>query len=628
MCGIAGFCGRKSENETKELIKKMVDATKWRGPDGVGVYIDGFNDSIVSLGHRRLSILDLSELGNQPLVSRDGRFVITYNGELYNYKEIKNELKQKGYKFISRCDTEVVLYSCVEWGIKRAVLKFNGMFSFAFYDKEKGIITLVRDRIGVKPLYYTKSNGIFAFSSDIKSLYCIKEIKKHIDTEALHFYLWNMYIPVPKTIYKEIRKLRSGCILTYEIKTSSYKIEQYWNPYSIEQTFRGGYGDYLRELRWKLSDAINLRLLADVPIGLFLSGGIDSSVICALAQEQQERPLNTFSIGFEEKANDDAEAAKEVSNILGTKHTELYCSQKDALNMMQKLSSVYAEPFADNSQIPMMLLSELTKNYVTVSLSGDGGDEFFVGYPNYVTQNRLFSKRRYADLVSIFIKPITDTLLSQFNINRWKIDKFSNATSIEKIINLDYYTASHILEMVLPASHYEEAMISDITEKNTYIVDDNMYRSAVLHSIVYPFTDDILVKVDRASMFYSLECRTPILDYRVMELALSVPTSYNFHNGVLKCPLKDILSHYVPKDIIERPKEGFGMPVNKWLHDELNEMTNDYLSETYIRRQGIFSENGMVNFVEQFNLMRSPILDRIAYTLLVFQLWWDTYECI
>lgn len=625
MCGIAGLIGKqKSEDAVKGVINRMIDAAKWRGPDGKGLFVNRIGDFTVGLAHRRLSILDLSERGKQPMSFADGRFVLTYNGEIYNYKEIRDELIKRGHIFLSDCDTEVVLHSCVEFGVEQAVSKFNGMWAFAFFDRDAGTVTLSRDRLGVKPLYYMIAQDCFAFASDLRAFFELPDFDKTINYAALHGYLWNMYVPTPYSIFKNVSKLSQGSILEYNICEKRETIRKYWDVDSIKVDFGGTYGEYVDKVEKLLYESIRLRLEADVPVGVFLSGGIDSSVIASLAQNQAERKINTYSIGFLEKENDDAKVAAEVAKILGTDHHELYCTQKDALELIQQISEAYSEPFADNSQIPTMLLSRMTKEHVTVALSGDGGDEFFVGYPSYVRNKRLLLQRKWTGIMAPALRGLSSRL-NIYDHRKWMIDKFYNANSITGIIHLDYVTAKDLIESILPIGLSRQDIISQYGGDNYEKKGLDTVRAAVLQSIQYGLADDMLTKVDRASMFYSLECRCPLLDYRVAECSLSVPNHYNLHGGVLKAPLKDILYRYVPREVVDRPKSGFGVPINTWLHGELNELVSDNLADDLIKRQGIFEPVGIKKLVNEFNRQRNPILDRIAYTLLVFQLWWKTY---
>ena len=625
MCGIAGIVtGRIDEDAARAVVDRMIDAARWRGPDGKGLFVDRVGNSTVGLAHRRLSILDLSERGRQPMTFADRRFVLTYNGEIYNYKEIRNELMKRGYTFLSNCDTEVVLYACVEFGVEKAAAMFNGMWAFAFLDRNAGTITLCRDRFGVKPLYYMASEGGIAFTSDLRGFFTLPDFDKTLNVSALHGYIWNMYIPAPHSIFENVFKLPQGSILEYNIFERRETLKKYWDVNSVKVDYQGTYEEYVDEIKKLLSESVQLRLEADVPVGVFLSGGIDSSVIASLAQSQTAGTIHTYSIGFREKENDDARVAAEVAKILGTDHRELYCTEKDALELIQKIPEAYSEPFADNSQIPTMMLSKMTREYVAVALSGDGGDEFFVGYPSYTAKERLASHRKLTWLAGPALR-LLSAGFDRYDHKKWMLDKLYHAKNITNIIHLDYITANGLIESVLPKGLTKQESIllygGDDYEKRGL----DAVRATVLQSIQYGLTDDMLTKVDRASMFYSLECRCPLLDYRIAERSLSVPKRYNLYGEVLKAPLKDILYEYVPRKIVERPKSGFGVPINVWLHNEIKEVVNDNLADDLIRRQGVFDPAGMKKFMYEFNRQRNPILDRMAYTLLIFQLWWQQY---
>lgn len=605
MCGISGWIGCGKRDYVKNVLNNMADAVLWRGPDGKGSYIDEVGGFTIGLAHRRLSVVDLSENGKQPMTDENGRYAITYNGEVYNYKFLREQLKKRGHHFVSECDTEVVLHACIEWGVKEAASRFNGMWGFAFYDRKEGKITLCRDRLGVKPLYYIRMSNYFSFASDIRSIQSFAGGRMTIDLKALHGYLWNMYIPSPYSIYKEIEKVPPGGIVKYDIISKRITKDKYWDLQSagIEQADIP-YKEYLYEVKKTLTEAVQLRMIADVPVGVFLSGGVDSSLIAAISQQYSESGIKTFSIGFADKVNDDAHVALEVANRLSTSHTELYCSAADALSIIKKIPIAYSEPFADNSQIPTMLLSKLTRQHVTVALSGDGGDEFFVGYPHFIDNVRL---SHVVSLLRPLITPmriIADSVITPYSHIRWKLDKLGNIGNTTSLINQDYITASTLIETLLPESdkYFDVRNLKKYlsyyggcTYENREVLD-----ASLKYGIKYGLTDDMLVKVDRGSMFYSLEVRSPLLDYQVVETAMKIPSSKKIPKCRLKAILKDILSDYLPDEIINRPKSGFGVPINSWIHGEWNEMVNDYLSDDFIRRQGIFEPSGMSRFINEF----------------------------
>lgn len=630
MCGIAGFIIKKQfETEiASDILDEMIKTVRWRGPDGKGIYIDSISDKLIAFAHCRLAIVDLSDNGKQPLCSPDGRYYVTYNGEIYNHNEIRNELKSLGHSFISSCDTEVLIHACMQWGVNEAILRFDGMWAFALYDRVEKQVYLCRDRMGVKPLYYSYQESDFLFASDMRSLYKFPGFKKNIDYSALHGYLWNMYVPAPQTILQGVCKLNPGTILRYDLNSNQLEIRQYWNPYDVEVSLPNNYTDYKDYVKEILQDSVRMRLEADVSVGVFLSGGIDSTLVASLAKDISKKRINTYSIGFEEKENDDARVASEVAGILGTNHKELYCTAKDALEIIPLLPTVYSEPFADNSQIPTLLLSKMTRDYVTVSLSGDGGDELFIGYPYYLRYEKLYKKRKWAQLTSLVIGKFVNGVDAVYDHNKWKINKFYNAADLESILTLDYTAVFPLIDSLLKSEITAKQNNQELRKAyiaNGSIVMDDILKSIVNNSITYALPDDMLVKVDRASMYCSLECRCPLLDYKVAECAITAPTEWRCRNGIMKAPLRDILYDYIPKQIIERPKSGFGMPINKWLHNELNEMVNDSLSKDLIIRQGIFNVEEINHFVSSFNRGNNPILDKVAYTLLMFQLWWEEY---
>ena len=628
MCGIVGFVSKENTvSYINDAINDMIDAIYWRGPDYKGTYTEILSNNVIGLAHRRLSILDLSLNGNQPMFFNEKQYSLVYNGEIYNYKELKKDLILKGHKFKSDCDSEVVLHSLVEYGVESACSKFNGMWAFAFLDKKNGTISLSIDRLGVKPLYYFKNDKNFVFSSDLRSLYLLKVIPKSINYTALQCYLWNMYIPSPHTIINDVFKLESGSILVYNLLDNTIKKSKYWSIYDIKSTSNIDYNDYVANVEKLLQDAVNIRLEADVPVGVFLSGGIDSSLVSIFAANQSKNRINTFSISFKEKNNDDGKYAAQIAKIISSSHTELMCTQNDALDLITHIPKAYSEPFADNSQIATMLLCKLTKKHVDVALSGDGADELFIGYPTYVDNCKIHRIRNKYDLIINKAYSVIRLLnLSKFNYLLWKIKKLYNAKSYKNIINLSCITACDLINSLFSNANISESEISNLYYgRSEKYVNLNLIETSVLQSIEYGLKDDMLTKVDRASMYYSLEARCPFLDYRIAEYALSVPYSYNVKNGVLKSSLRDILCKYVPKEIINRKKSGFGTPVNEWLHSDLKELVNEYTNSYFIKKQSIFDYDGINELVCEFYKQRNPILDRIVYSLLMFQLWWEEY---
>lgn len=588
MCGIAGFIG-KSDNWITE-IKAMCDRIKHRGPDAEGFW--SADNTEVVLGHRRLSILDITSNGNQPMSSNSGRFVISYNGEIYNYKEIAGELyKGKETVFLkTRTDTEVLLEAIDRWGIRQTLKKMRGMFAFALYDRENDELYLVRDRMGEKPLYYGRVGRRFVFASDLACMEQLPEFNNHINQQALKIYFQHGYISAPHSIYEGIYKLEPGTILKVNVKNCQTISEIYW---SIEEVaikgvnnpFEGSEEEATEELKRLLKESIGMQMLADVPVGAFLSAGIDSSTIVSLMQERSNIPVKTFTIGVEAQEYNEAIVAKRIAQILGVDHTELYISEKEAQAIIPKMSYVYSEPFADSSQIPTMLVSALAKQHVSVALSGDGGDELFAGYKYYdFVQNAWGYIQRCPRFVG---KAIGWTFDNIFLVDRLKIAKkgeFLRCTSPENYYNWDRERGFNetILNCKIEAYSKNDDCrnwIFDECEHNIMLMDLQMYHP-----------DDILVKVDRAAMAYSLETRIPMLDSKVIEFAWSLPFQYKKDNGVTKKPLRNILYQYVPKEIMERPKTGFSIPINHWLaQGELKTWAEDIIASIAVNNYDIFN---------------------------------------
>lgn len=618
MCGI---CGAVSSNFiTESHLKNMTDTIKYRGPDSEGYYIDISKSGIQTcLGHRRLSIFDLSALGNQPMESKDGKVIVVYNGEIYNFKSIRSELIEKGYTFKSECDTEVIIYGYKEWGIK-FVNKINGMFSISIYDKEKEEVYLIRDRMGIKPLYYYYNGKDFAFASELKPIMKYPFFHKEIDMEALQSYFIYHYIPAPQTIFKNTYKLKPGEILKYDNNKNALTIETYWDLLEKSNNrivrYDLSFQEHRNTLEKTLTEAVNDRMIADVPVGLFLSGGIDSSLITALAQKNSQDKVNTFTIGFEEDDFNEAGFARQVAERLGTRHTELYCTVNDAKKLLDEVPLFYDEPFADGSMLPSMLLSNLAKKSVTVALSGDGGDEVFCGYNMY---DYLLMQRKLLFLGKINNHIIKPHIL-RGNLS-WKIGKIINATTEKEIVAIDYMNTLDLINFYPIQGNYKEKLQS-VYDQLTY--GNIQEKRMIIDSLTY-LPDDILTKVDRASMRYSLEARVPILDYRVVKNSLTIPHNYKYHKGIKKYILKQILYQYLPEDFFQRRKKGFSIPLNRWLHSDLFPLIDNLLSVEKLERQGIFNIDKVQIFKHQFEKKNSMILDKIMWAMIIFQKWFDEY---
>lgn len=615
MCGISGYITKNEYNE--ELITKMTDKINYRGPNSFGYNQEVCSDkTYLALGHRRLAIVDLSELGHQPMEDEQKSLIIVFNGEVYNFKELKSELIERGWLFKSQTDTEVIMYAYKQWG-KRCFEKFNGMFAIAIFDRMNQELILSRDRLGVKPLYYYINDDSFVFGSELKCIMEYPEFEKKINIDAVSEFIANSFISGEKTIFQNTYKLLPGCLVS--IKNFRVEAEAYWN---IEEVLKkqsvDSYSEYKSCVHNLLKDAIGKRMISDVPIGAFLSGGVDSSLIVALMQEQSKVPVNTFSIGFDEEKYNEANYAKKIAAHLGTQHTELYLSIDDAKQYIKKISKFYDEPFADSSQLPMMMVSQLASQFVTVVLSGDGGDELFCGYEHYVNSLKYQKYKPVAKIMNCAFKKfkLEKRILSW---NR-KIFKLSLMNSDNSIINADYLYSKYYIEKLIKNKYKynERYFIANNMEKN--IQKKNMIKDILTY-----LPDDILTKVDRASMAYSIEARTPILDYRIVEIALQSKLEYNYENNVTKRVLRDILYEYVPKEMIERPKQGFSIPVNKWIHEDLKEDIKKYFSKAFLDKQQIFDTNGLIELYELFLQIKDPYLDKLVWNIYVFQMWWEEY---
>ena len=572
-----------------------------RGPDGKGHWDDLPNR--ILLGHSRLSVIDLSDAGRQPMESSNGRYVITFNGEIYNARELKGTLGNSGIKFKGHSDTEVLLEACAYWGLGKTISFLNGMFAFALWDKETESLYLVRDRLGIKPLYWGDANGHFIFASELKALRKYHNWDFEIDRRSLASYMRHGYIPAPHSIYKNIYKLKPGHILKLA-KGQVPEIDCYWDAkdialegLSLQQNMTET--EAISELENLLIDSVSSQMLSDVPLGAFLSGGIDSSTVVALMQAYSSKPIKTFSIGFSETSFNEAQHAKQIANYLGTEHTELYLTPPDALNTIPCLAQYWDEPFADSSQIPTYLLSKMTREHVTVSLSGDGGDELFAGYNRYLFANNLMSKIQltpdfilaFLSKSSMLLSPESWTKISQVipkikNIPNagdklYKLVDLFSSDEAEMYLNLISLWKSPN-ELVLNASEHESILLDKDCLKG---IHSQISKMQLLDTITY-LPDDILTKVDRASMAVSLEARVPLLDHRLVEFSWRLPMHMKVRNGQGKWILRQILNKHVPSELIDRPKMGFGVPIGEWLRGPLREWAEELLDEAKIKHQG------------------------------------------
>lgn len=622
MCGIAGFCNWNGDKQKN--IEKMKERMYHRGPDAGGSYFS--EDGQVTLGHRRLSIVDLSENGAQPMASHSGRYVIAYNGEIYNYKKIAEKLlrEKKVERFRGSSDTEVLLEAFEAYGIERAISLCKGMFAIALYDQKEQVLYLLRDRIGEKPLYYGQVGESFVFASDLGSIAVLNGFRNPINTSVLNLYFVHGYIPAPYSVYEKIYKLEAGTILKLKLPfkgMEQVKTKAYWSVKKAAQKgqanlFKGSEKEAADELERLLKEAISEQMVADVPVGAFLSAGIDSSTVVALMQSLNKNKVKSFTIGMEEKDYNEAVYAGEIAKHLGTEHTELYITQEDAKAVIPKLSGMYGEPFADSSQIPTYLVSKMTREHVTVSLSGDGGDELFCGYTSYASVERIWNKMKG---VPYFIrKPcselVTHSPLARKPIYRIK-GKLLGAKGPSDLYICSYETDPLTKEICLDKrecsykyGEYDPHFLKE-TNHNIMLMDMLMYHP-----------DDILVKVDRAAMAVSLETRVPMLDKDVVEFAWSLPIDYEREGKTGKKVLRDVLYRYVPKEMMERPKKGFSIPVEKWLREpSLREWAEGLIDRKILERQGILNADVVWRIWKDF-IDKGEWRIQIWY-ILMFQEW-------
>ncbi|MCT7961876.1 asparagine synthase (glutamine-hydrolyzing) [Laspinema sp. D1] len=614
MCGITGLwdISRESTFENLEAIaQKMSSTLLHRGPDDGGTWADA--EAGIALGHRRLAIVDLSPEGHQPMVSGNGRYVIVFNGEIYNFLEIRLQLEQVGHRFRGYSDTEVMLAAFSQWGLESAVKRFNGMFAFALWDREERVLHLGRDRFGEKPLYYTWVGKTFLFGSELKALKAYPGFSPQIDRNALALYLRHNYIPAPYSIYQGVYKLTPASVLSVSPKNQAVaQPVSYWSVSSVAQSgidtpFHGADAEAIEQLDTLLRKSVSLRMMADVPLGAFLSGGVDSSSVVALMQAQSSQPVKTFSIGFYEDSYNEAAYAKAVAQHLGTDHTEYYVTPKEAIEVIPKLPILYDEPFSDSSQIPTFLVSQLARKYVTVSLSGDAGDELFYGYERYFVGNNIWSKIAWlpfpirtamANSLRSLSPAMWNSTLGRFNALLPVKDKSSDIGhkihTLANFLNLsdfeDFY--KYLI------SHWKEAesLVWGAKELSTVFSDREFLsklppgsqRMMYLDSISY-LPDDILVKLDRASMGASLEGRIPFLDPELVEFSWRIPLSMKIRHGQGKWLLRQVLYQYVPQNLIERPKMGFGVPIGDWLRGDLRDWAEELLDENKLRQEGFLN---------------------------------------
>lgn len=620
MCGISGFLSTNNRFDITDL-KSMTDALAHRGPNAVGYY----TDDLIGLGHRRLSIIDLSTSANQPMVSGCGRYLIIYNGEVYNFQEIATELKQlkPQLNFKTTSDTEVIIEAFVFWG-EQFVERLNGMFAIAIYDKQKQELYIYRDRMGIKPIYYFWDKSNFVFASELKSLKLLKnKIDLKINPIAINEFLHLGYIPEPHSIYENIKKLPAG---TY-VKVSDNELitNKYWNvENTLQEETEKDYLTSKQTLQNLIESSVKYRMISDVPFGTFLSGGIDSSLVTAVSQKFSNKAIDTFSIGFKETKNNEAVFAKTISDRLKTNHHEWIVTQKEARDLVIQLPDIYDEPYADSSAIPTLIVSTLASKHVKMILSGDGGDELFMGYGAY-----QWAKRLNNPLVNTFGTTLAMGL--SMGSNKYKkaeelLKHKENKTQKSHIFSQEQslFTRNEIKTLICP-DFYVGFNLNENYENLIRILQPEEQQA--LFDINYYLKDDLLVKVDRATMYHSLETRVPLLDFRIVEFAVNLSPALKIKNGETKYLLKQVLYEYLPKELFNRPKQGFSIPLASWLKNELRFLIEDYLSEKVIKKHQIVNYNVVSELKEQFiNKNNEGVYNKI-WLLIILHQWLEKNIC-
>ncbi|HKD78930.1 MAG TPA: asparagine synthase (glutamine-hydrolyzing) [Candidatus Angelobacter sp.] len=640
MCGITGFWQTKAlDDHPLEILGQMGAALAHRGPDDSGCFFESATG--LGMAFRRLSIIDLSPEGHQPMTSASGRFVIIFNGEVYNFEEIRTELP--GGRWRGHSDTEVILEAIERWGLEPALKRFVGMFAFALWDGQEKQLHLVRDRLGIKPLYYGQVGSNFVFASELKAIRRFPGFQARINRDVLALYMRFSYVPAPHCIYDGIRQLPPGHILSLRGPEGSPEVRAYWSAVEVarqglHERIEASDQDVVQELEDKLAAAIRLRMIADVPLGAFLSGGIDSSTVVALMQKQSSRPVKTFSIGFYEDSHNEAVHARKIAAHLGTDHTELYVTPEEARSVIPLLPAMYDEPFADSSQIPTYVVSRLARGQVTVSLSGDGGDELFGGYTRYSRLEAIWNfvnrmpgpaARAAAGLIHMLSPRSIDWLFAilprtpqelQPSPGR-RLYRLADYLQLRNPISIYLNALSQWTdpEAVVLGSH-EPATVAGFMAEQGWLT--SVQELAMLTDAANYLPYDILAKVDRASMAVSLEARVPILDHRVVEFAWRLPLRFKIRNGKQKWILRQVLYRYVPPELVERPKMGFSVPIDRWLRGPLREWAEERLSPDRLRRDGFFAVEPIRKKWRE-HLSGHLNWDYALWTVLVFQDWLD-----
>lgn len=635
MCGITGFWQLnqlKLDLPLEQIAKAMAARIRHRGPNAAGAWSD--ETAGIALGFQRLAIIDLSSAGCQPMISHSGQSVIVYNGEIYNALELKKELMSEGKIFKGKSDTEIVLAACETWGVYEAVRRFNGMFAFAFWNARERKLFLVRDRLGIKPLYWGFHKGALLFASELKSFFSYPIWNPKINRDALVSYFRFNYIPAEQTIYQGIHKVIPGTMIEIDNK-AELKVSCYWNLQQVigKNNTVNSEEKNITELDALLRDAVKRRMVADVPLGAFLSGGIDSSLVVALMQAENNKPVKTFTIGFHEAEFNEAIYAKKIANYLGTEHHELYLKANDAIDVIPNLVNWYDEPFADSSQIPTYLVSKLASQNVTVSLSGDGGDELFAGYDRY----HLPATFVHCGNLPLLIRKMLAKGIKSLTPYQWSVlAKCIPQNKRPRNIGVKAHKYADVLAAAEPSfykrlvSFWENPVNLVLAGRESQMWSEGLSSLSRIENMQWIDTttylpDDILTKVDRASMAVSLESRVPILDHRVVEFAWSLPQQMKFRSGQSKWLLRKLLSQYLPEKLINRPKMGFAVPIGEWLRGPLREWADDLLAEKKLASEGILNAKPIVKRWHQ-HLSGQYDWQHSLWGVLMFEAWYQHWH--
>lgn len=647
MCGLAGFFCEKQFESADDLLRGMAGQISHRGPDADGYWHD--DAAGVGLAHRRLSILDLSEAGSQPMHSPSGRFVIVFNGEIYNHNDIRQRLQTSSdapHVWRGHSDTETLLAGFDCFGVEATIKMVVGMFAFALWDRQTGTLTLGRDRLGEKPLYYGWQGDTFLFGSELKAMRAHPAFKAGVNRGTLSLFMRHAYIPAPYSIYEGIAKLSPGCLLSVSRGQREPVLYRYWSGAAVAEggvanPYAGSDGQAIDELEVLLKDAVGRQMVADVPLGAFLSGGIDSSTVVALMQAQSSRPVKTFTIGFHEEGYNEAEHAMAVAKHLGTDHTELYVTAAQAMDVIPRLPALYDEPFADSSQIPTFLVSQLARQHVTVSLSGDAGDELFCGYNRYQITHKLWRKLSRIPLPARRLLARTLTSVSPDAWNRIaraagpalpraarvaqpgdKLHKGAGVLTSESVDDLYLGLVSQWQDPAAVVINGSESSTLLSGNAPALVGLDDVERMMALDLLTY-LPDDILTKVDRAAMGVSLETRVPFLDHRVVEWAWRLPQSIKLREGQGKWILRQVLYRHVPQELIERPKRGFSVPIDAWLRGPLRSWAEALLDESRLKKEGYF-HSAPIRQKWQEHLSGRRNWQYQLWNVLMFQMWLES----